>query len=202
MKKLLLVFLLGFSVFGLSAQSENKNFRTINLKRGFYFSFEQIKNDSPTLVDSFFIREQTKGEIAMFGGGKFTFRLVPEDKTSFKKFKKQIVGLSDGENFYISDKYTINGWQGMTACILSGPYIIAPVQSDAGQFGGVIGSFIKIGKGFLINLENGSSIQLSKKVLKEILKKYPAISKEYENMDLMDYAIEIIDKINKTEKKD
>ncbi|MFZ4796513.1 MAG: hypothetical protein ACOYMA_03410 [Bacteroidia bacterium] len=202
MKKLLLVFLLGLSVFGLSAQSENKNFRTLNLKRGFYFSFEQIKNDSPTLVDSFFIREQTKGEIAMFGGGKFTFRLVPEDKTSFKKFKKQIVGLSDGENFYISDKYTINGWQGMTACILSGPYIIAPVQSDAGQFGGVIGSFIKIGKGYLINLENGSSIQLSKKVLKEILKKYPAISKEYENMDLMDYAIEIIDKINKTEKKD
>jgi len=202
MKKLLLVSLLGFSVLCLFAQSENNNFRTLKLKRGFYFSFDQIKIDSPTLVDSFIVREQTKGEIAMFGGGKFTFRLVPENKAAFKKIKKQFVGISDGKNFYISDKYTINGWQGMTACILSGPYIIAPIQSDAGQFGGVIGSFIKIGTGFLINIENGSSIQLSKKVMKEILKKYPDISKEYDNLDLMDYAIEIIDKINNTEKKD
>ena len=38
--------------------------------------------------------------------------------------------------------------------------------------------------------------------MKEILKKYPDISKEYDNLDLMDYAIEIIDKINNTEKKD
>ncbi|MFY7733950.1 MAG: DUF6563 family protein [Bacteroidia bacterium] len=201
MKKLKLFVLLNFSVFGLFAQSENKELKSLKLKKGFYFSFEQIKADSPTVVDSFYIREQTKGEIALYGGGKYTFRLVPDDKTTFKKFKKQIVGISDGDNFYISDRYTIKGWQGMTVCILSGPYIIAPIQNDAGQFGGIIGSIIKIGNGFLINLKDGSSKQLSKKALKDILKKYPTILKEYETMDLMDNAIEIIDKINKIEKK-
>lgn len=204
MKTLALLVLLILTKLNISAQSETHKLQKLKFKKGIYLSFQQITEDNPSYIDSFTVKERSNRDIVMWGGGKYTFELVLENKTSFKKIRKEFVGLSDGENFYISDRYTIKGWQGMTLCILSGPYIIAPVQSSAGEFtgGGLIPSMIKIGNGYLINIKEGSSISLSKKVLKELLKKYPTILSEYADKDLMDFTAEIIDKINMTERKE
>ncbi len=174
----------------------------LKLKKGIYLSFEQITKENPANTDSFIIKERSAGSIAMVGGGKYTFEFASMSNGEFKKYRKELVGISDGENFYISDKYTIKGWQGLTRCVLTGPYIIAPVKGSAGQStgGGAIPSMISIGKGFLINLNEGTSEELSKKVIKKLLTKYPDISKEYADKDdLMDMAVEIVEKINKAE---
>lgn len=204
MKKIALLTLLVLTNLNIFAQSETNELQKLKLKKGIYLSFQQITADNPSHIDSFTVKERTNGDIVMWGGGKYTFELAPENKVSFKKIRKEFVGISDGENFYISDRFTIKGWQGMTSCILSGPYIIAPIQSSAGQFtgGGLIPSMIKVGNGYLINIKEGSSIPLSKKVLKELLKKYPTLMSEYADQNLMDSAVDIIDKINQMERKE
>lgn len=205
MKQLSLFTLLCIISLTIFAQSENHDAPHLKLNKGIYLSFDQIKKDSPGITDSFIIKERTSGNIAMWGGGKYTFEFASKDKTEFKKIRKELIGMSDGENFYISDKFTVNGWQGMTLCRLSGPYLIAPIKGSAAQYtaGGLIPSMIKVGSGFLINLNDGTSRQLSKKVIKELLKKYPEISKKYADKgDLIEYASEIINEINKTEKRE
>jgi len=185
------------------AQTEVDSSRNFKLKKGIYLTFEQITKENPANTDSFIIKERSAGSIVMVGGGKYTFEFLSKDNTEFKKFRKELVGISDGENFYISDKFTIKGWQGLTLCFLSGPYIIAPVKGNAGQYtgGGAIPSMISIGKGFLINLNEGVSVPLTKKTIIKLLAKYPDISKEYaDKTDLLESAVEIMEKINKAER--
>jgi hypothetical protein len=185
------------------SQSESDTPVQLNLKKGVYFSFQQIAKDNPALVDSLIIKERTNGNISMWGGGKYTFELPTMDKAEFKKIKKTLIGISDGESFYISDKFTVNGWQGLTRCLLSGPYIIAPVQGSAAQYtgGGLIPSMIKVGSGFLINLNVGNSRPLTKKVIKELLEKHPDIADKYAHKgDLIELSAEIINEVNKAEK--
>jgi hypothetical protein len=135
----------------------------------------------------------------MVGGGKYTFELVGKDKAEFKALRRELIGVSDGDTFYISDKFTIKGWQGLTPCILSGPYVIAPVQGSAGQYtgGGIVPAMIKVGKGFLIDIRDGTSVPLSNKTLKRLLSKYPDIAAQYKDkQDLSDYSVDIVEQIN------
>ena len=203
MRQLILIILFGLTSSSIFSQSETGTTNHLKLKKGIYFSFKQITTNNPALTDSFIIKERTSGNIVMWGGGKYSFEFESKDKVEFKKTRKELIGISDGEDFYISDKFTVSGWQGMTLCLLSGPYIIAPIQGSAGQYtgGGLIPSMVKVGSGFLINLNNGTSRLLSKKVITEALEKYPDISQEYADKgDLIEFAVEIIDKINKAER--
>jgi len=207
MKQLLLFILFGLTSTTTFSQPDTDRIYHLNLKKGIYFSFEQITTNNPALTDSFVIKERTNGNIIMWGGGKHSFEFKSKDKAEFKKIRKELIGISDGKDFYISDKFTVGGWQGqgMTLCLLSGPYIIAPIQASAGQYtgGGLIPSMIKVGSGFLINLNNGTSRRLSKKLIREALEKYPDLAQEYADKgDLVEFAVEIMDKINKAEKKE
>lgn len=199
MKRLFIFMLFAQVTLTLFSQTGTDKPQQLKLKKGIYYSFLQITTDNPAGNDSFWIKERTNNNIFLFGGGKYSFELGSKDKAEFRKIKKECVGISDGENFYISDRFTVGGWQGMTCCLLSGPYIIAPIQGNAGQYtgGGLIPSTIKVGNGFLIDLNKGTSSKLSNKTLKELLIKYPDISKEYQGKnDLMEFAAEIINAVN------
>ena len=196
----LLIFLISFGLTSLNIHAQqataNPHFK---LKKGIYFSFEQIRTEDPGFSDSFTIKERTNGNIIMMGGGRYSFELASDKKSEFRTIKRDLLGISDGESFYISDRLTVGGWQGMTMCLLSGPYIIAPLQGSTGQYtgGGLLPSLIKIGSGFLIDLNTGSSIRLSNKLLKKLLKKHPGVSEYYARKEnLLDHAVEIINEIN------
>lgn len=107
MKKIALLTLLVLTNLNIFAQSKTNELQKLKLKKGIYLSFQQITADNPSHIDSFTVKERTNGDIVMWGGGKYTFQLAPENKVSFKKIRKEFVGISDGENFYISDRFTI-----------------------------------------------------------------------------------------------
>lgn len=181
------------------AQSETNKLNHLKLQRGIYFSFKQITTNFPSFTDSFNIKERTNGNLAMLCGGKYTFEFTDKKKSEYKEVKREFVGISDGENFYISDRFTVNGWQGMTLCLLSGPYIIADIQGSTGQYtgGGIIPSMVKIGNGFLIDIRNGTSVPLTEKELKKLLTKYPHILNKYKDKENMaEFSNQIINEIN------
>lgn len=173
--------------------------QSLPCKKGIYLSFKQIKENSPAIEDSFEIKERTKGNIALVGGGKYGLELLAGSKSDYRKLKKELVGISDGANFYISDRFAGGGWQGLSVCLLSGPYIIAYTQGSAGQYtgGGIIPSFIKVENGYLINLQTATSTAITNKVLKQMLEPYPEIAKKYSvTAGLTLSAVQIITDIN------
>jgi hypothetical protein len=197
MHKAILLFFLG----ALSPQAFTQStfdLHNLNCKKGVYLSFNEIYNDEPSFTDSFNIKERPKDAVLMWGGGNYTFELASNSDAEYKKLKRDLVGISDGVNFFISDNYIINGARGLTLCILSGPYIIANVQGNAGQFtgGGLIPALIKVESAFLINIKDGTSVPMTKKVLKRLLKSYPAIEKKYSGKKLTDFSVQIVDEIN------
>lgn len=202
--KLFLSFVLYYALiincYGQSAPIQPSG---LKLKRGIYLTFAEINTATPARSDSFTIRERTSGDIFLVGGGKYSFELASKDKREFRELRKALVGVSDGENFYISDRFTVNGWQGMTRCILDGPYLIADIKGSAAQYagGGIIPGQITVNSGYLINLKTGRSSSITKKTLRELLSNYPNIAKDYQNkMDLTEFAIPIVDAVNQQEK--
>ncbi len=154
-------------------------------------------------MDSFFIKERTSGDIFMVGGSKYGFELASKDKKSTRELRRIFVGISDGEHFYISDRITMRTWQGMSRCILSGPYLIADAKGNAAQYtgGGAVASLIVVNSGYIINIKDGSSTPLTRKTLMKLLSKYPDIAKEFQNKtDILEYTIPIISAINQKEK--
>lgn len=196
-----LLLLLSFIFFSLSVSSqENKSsLPTLKCKRGIYLSFNEIATNAPGYTDSFEIKERTNGSIVMVGGGNYGFELPSASRSIYKKLKKELVSISDGENFYISDRYTVGGWQGLTLCVLSGPFIIGNIQGSAAQFtgGGLVPSMIKIGNGYLINIKDATTVAITNKVLKELLTPYPQIAKKYSvTAGLVESSAQIINDIN------
>lgn len=202
MKKFLFFILLALTSCKIFSQAQYDKFLQLKLKKGIYFSFQQITANNPLLTDSFIIKERANGNIVMWGGGKYTFELPLSSKSELRKIRKELTGISDGENFYMSDRFTINGRQGMTRCLLSGPYIIAPIQGSTSQYTPELTpSLTRAGKGFLINLNDSTTRPLSKKLIRKLLKKHPDITQEYtDKSDLIELSAEIIDKVNKAEK--
>ncbi|WP_188507901.1 DUF6563 family protein [Parapedobacter pyrenivorans] len=183
-------------------QTGNDTMENLRLKRGIYFSFREIVENNPSYTDTVSVKERTDGHIAMWGGGKYTFELADAAKHEVKPFKRALVGVSDGETFYISDRHTIGGWQGLTKCLLTGPYLVAPIRASASAYtgGGLIPAMIKVGEGFVINVNAGTSAKLTEKYLKGLMSKHPEIADRYaEAENLMDAALEIIDEINRVE---
>jgi len=90
--------------------------------------------------------------------------------------KRKFVAVSDAENFYFTDRlihFGVNAKvtteQGMTKCILTGPYIIAGYSY---QTLGFVGKDFKVPKKidlFLIYLPNGYVEDLSKDYIKRLL---------------------------------
>lgn len=182
-----------------SSFAQSNTARPFQIKKGFYFKFAQLLDQKPARLDSFTVRERTSGNIKLLGGGLYSFDLVPQDQSEFKRLRKDMVGFSDGDKFYLSDKFTVGGWQGFSVCFLTGPYIIADIGTSAGQYtgGGLLPSLINVSNGYLINIKSRSSSPLTKKALKDLLKKYPELQDKYANQeDLVANAVQILDEIN------
>ena len=197
---LLLLFLSFLS--GVHAQ--NDTLPSFTVKKGIYLSFKELANNKPARTDSFHMELRTKSNIVMVGGGPYTFVLDDGKKSEFKALTRNMVGLSDGVRFYISDQLTVGGWMGFTPCVLNGPYILAAIQGSAATYtgGGVLPGFIKTGRGYVIDIRNGASAALNKSFIRGLLKKHPELADAYKDKDdMMDYAVEILIKVNEVESK-
>ncbi len=185
--------------FGANCQMQSDTFACLKLKKGIYFSFIEIQTQNPSFFGPLIIIERKNSVLKMKGGGKYTFDSHVMSKAVLKKTKKYFVGISDGDNFFISDRFTIGSGQGMMPCLLTGPYLVAPVRGNAGQYtgGGLIPSLINVRQTALINLNTGHSEIISQEVLRKLLLKYPKTAHKYARVEnLLDFSISIIDDIN------
>lgn len=195
---LLLLFLFFFG----AVHAQTDTLPSFTVKKGIYLSFKELANNEPGRTDSFHMELRTKSNIVMVGGGPYTFVLEDGKKSEFKTLRRSMVGLSDGERFYISDQLTVGGWMGFTPCVLRGPYILAPIQGSAGSYtgGGVLPSFLKTGRGYVIDIRTGANSALNKSFIRGLLKKHPDLAHAYKDKDdIMDSAVEIIMKVNELE---
>ena len=170
-------------------------------KKGIYTSYTSLRNNTPNRQDSFHIVTRTKGDIFLVGGGPFEFLLDSAEKNEWRALRKALVGISDGTQFYISDKYTCGGWMGISKCYLNGPYILSLSRANAAQYGGgLILSFANIGAGTVINLRTREHYPLNERFIKDLLKLYPDLEEEYKDRKgLLYYAIDILEKVNEKE---
>jgi len=194
-----LVLLFSFQL-SVSAQGNSDSF--VHVKKGIYFSSEEIRNNSPSITDSFQVVERSKSSVFWVGGGEYTFELLSSDSLRYKKIRKTFVGISDGQYFYISHRLIDGSFLSMTRCLLTGPYLVAPIEGNLGQYtgGGIIPSLIKIKSGFLIDFKDGTSRKLSNDLIKQELKDYPELQKEFSKRgNLLERAVEIFSKVNELE---
>ena len=185
--------------FGTAAQMQPDTFACFKLKKGIYFSFNEINTQNPSFFGPIIIKERTNADIKLKGGGKYSFESPVMSKAILKKSKKYFVGLSDGDNFFISDRITNGSGQGMMPCLLTGPYIVAPVRGNASKYvgGGLIPSLINIRQFALIDLNTGHSEIITVEILRKLLLKYPKTSHKYKGVEnLLTFSISIIDDIN------
>jgi hypothetical protein len=168
--------------------------------RGIYTSYTSLRNGVPNRMDSFRIVTRTKGDIFMVGGGPYAFELVSADKSQ-RELRKALVGISDGRQFYISDKYTCGGWMGISKCYLDGPYIVSLTRGSAAQYtgGGLIPALMPVGWGTVINIRTREHKNLNEGFIRDLLKQYPDLNEQYKDTDLMNYAIDILEIVNQRE---
>jgi hypothetical protein len=197
MKSFLLVLLTLSTLRGLQAQVLVDSLPLFIVKRGIYTSYTSLRNNLPNRYDSFRIISRAKGDIFLRGGGPFEFELDSADKYEFHALRKALVGISDGKQFYISDKYTSGKWMGISKCYLQGPYVLSFGGFNIDQYdGGIVPRFALLSSGFVIDIRTREHVLLDEEFLKVFLKKYPELDEKYRNSDLMKYAIEILEIVN------
>lgn len=167
--------------------------------KGIYTSYTSLRNSVPNRNDSFHLIKRSGGDIFMWGGSEYGFVLDSSGKDEWRSLRKMVVGLSDGKQFYISDKYTTGGWFGLTPCYLNGPLILTLNKGNLAQYtgGGIIPALIPTGNGFVINIQTREHFPLTESFLKKLLKKYPGLEYDFsKKMNLMDHVVEILESVN------
>lgn len=169
---------------------------SFTVKKGVYITFRDIRNNQPLADTTLKIKE--RAGVAFGNSGDFKLESDSLSHDELSDLKMKFVGFSDGQDFYVSDRFTIGGVRGLSKCFLKGPYILADVEKSGPSSSG-IGESSAIYE-YVINVNKGLSLKLTRKVLEDILGRYPDIESEYkEKKKLMDHAKEILQKINEKE---
>jgi hypothetical protein len=197
MRSIFLAPLLCFIVCTLQAQ--RVSLPPFVVARGIYTSFTSIRNSVPNRNDSFQLVTRSTTDIVLVGGSETGFKLDSASKDEWKALRKVLVGISDGKQFYISDRYTVGGWFGLSPCYLKGPLIVVlNGRGNLAQYtgGGLLPALIGINENYVINIRSRERAKLDKSYLKVLMKPYPDIVEKYKKMNLMDNSINIIEEIN------
>lgn len=193
--KPLLYFILFFSL-SLCAHAQKDTLSSFTVKQGVYTTFRDIRDSNPLPIKDF--------KVVRRNNGTYKFEIDSLSKQKFDLFQKTLVGASDGHDFYISGRFTNAGYLGIAKCYLKGPYIFA--QEAPYNPMGLIGAVLTMGadysgKGYVININKGLSLPLTKKFLKDLLKKYPDLDEEYkQKISIADHSMEILQRINGRER--
>jgi hypothetical protein len=166
-------------------------------KRGIYTTFKDLREGNPLLIQNF--------EVKGYPYGSFKLKIDSLPSPKLDEFLRTVVGVSDGWNFYISGRFTDVGFREVRRCYLRGPYLFA-FQTQYYNNPGLIDllindEFDKNLRGFVININKGLSLRLTKKFMEDIISNYPDLENEYKDKeDFMKYKMEILRKINEREK--
>src|SRR5664279_1628418 len=113
---LFILTILAFTI--LKAQGPLESF---TVKKGVYITFRDIRDNKPLPDTTLKIKE--RAGIAFGNSGDFKLESDSLSHDELSDLKKKYVGFSDGQDFYISDRFTIGGVRGLSKCSLKGPYI-------------------------------------------------------------------------------
>lgn len=168
---------------------------SFTIKKGVYTTFRDIRNNQPLPDTSIVIKERAGFRT---GGGPYKIESYSLSNQDLSALKKIYVGYSDGKDFYISDRFTVGGLRGLSKCFLKGPYILTQLEVSGPSTSG-IGMSSAIYE-YVININRGLSLKLTKKALNDILKQYPNIEDEYKDeKHLLRIDKEILQKVNEQE---
>lgn len=174
------------------AQDSTESF---TIKKGVYTTFRDIRNNNP-LPDTRVVIKERAG--LRTGGGPYKIESSSLSNHDLSELKKIFVGYSDGKDFYISDRFTTGGLRGLSKCFLKGPYILAQVEMSGPSTSGM--GMSSASYEYVININKGLSLKLTKKVLEDILKQYPTIEEEYKDeKHILRIDKVILQKVNKQE---
>lgn len=98
----LVIIITLIGVFTTNAQEFTTNNSSSNLKRGIYRTFEEFKNNNPSIELTHKIVQIQKNTGGIIEKQKTTFYHLHIDKDAAKKIGK-VYGFSDGENMYINE---------------------------------------------------------------------------------------------------
>jgi hypothetical protein len=179
--------------------AQDSTLQPFRIEKGVYKTFRAINNKTPDITGQIEIVHRDKGNIILVGGGPLTFKVDSLDIKQYRATRKKMVGVSDGQNFYISNRLTGGGYMSVSKCYLTGPYLLNFETGSLADYtgGGLVPAPVKMGNGYVIDLVNKKSTKLSKKYLRELMAAFPSIEQEYKDEDhLTKKAAAILQKIN------
>jgi hypothetical protein len=160
--------------------------------KGTYLNFAELKNKTPSQIDTFVIIKRTQFDIAMNGGNDYKVTSSSE-KTNGKFIKRNIYAISTGDSLFLNcfilklqPKYTFakldsNMLIFKAGIPLGGNNDIAMSGVMFGAIGGAIGGAQAALKRFLYVMDfvNGKVTLLCKETLTSLLTPYPDLNKKY-----------------------
>lgn len=206
MKKLLLAFtliLLQVAVFAQPAILE----KGIKPKKGIYRSFQEFKNNSPSITIDCQIQKTTKGYGFFNATPHETFKLILKDPKALTK-KDIVWGFSDGDSVYVSNNKVYKKRSYYDKLIYLGAYCIFetvetnfyPMIHMMPMAGGGMtpmagGSSNRVLSTIVIDIRNGEMFDLTKSSLRETIQSDTELLAEFESQKkkrskLVEYLIE------------
>ena len=213
MKKLLfiLVFLLAhFAIFAQPAILE----KGIKPKKGIYRSFQEFRNNSPSITINCQIQKTTKGHGFFNATLHETFKLMLKDPKALTK-KDSVWGFSDGDSVYVSNNKVYKKRSYYDKLIYLGTYCIFetvetnfyPTMHMMPMAGGGMmpmggGSSNRVLSTIVIDIRNGEMFDLTKSSLRETIQSDKELLAEFEDQKkkrskLVAYLIEYCERQKK-----
>ena len=197
MKKvvLLFVFLIGFVSIGVS---QNILEDTI-YEAGIYRTFDEFKNNSPSIPFHYEVILKQRGYGAFFTEGKVDFYKIVIDKVKAKECG-EIFGFSDGKNLFVLEhnRKLTPKTEFVKISEIIGSYCYYETRGMTSYYninGGTSYSYYL--KQVLLKMSTGTHFELTQKDVKEMLAKYPDLldqfkAEPYKSKVLKDYAFKAI----------
>lgn len=224
MKKYFLLLILVSSIIKYTIAQNNDKLKA----GGYKYAFE-YKNNSPSIDCQFIIEARTLSDIIENGGNDYRISSV-NDLISLNEIKKELWGVFDGDSLYIN-AYPYTGYDWYAKVLVVGKYLyfkgIPPLDKKiqkkigykhdsyvfvfgvlGGVVGGVVAGMVEETQNsikripFLLNVESGKAIYLTKDRLYQLITDYPDLKQEYFAENEVDNEKVIIKYIKKLNEKD
>lgn len=184
-------------------------------QRGIYKTFQEFKNNAPSIKAEFQLQNTTKGHGFLNATPHETFKLLLKNPKSLSK-RDSVWGVCDGEHVYISNNKVYKKRSCYDKLIYLGHFcIFETVETNYYPMMHMMplpsGGMMPIGGGgssrvlstIVLNPRNGATFDLTKANLREILQNDPELLAEFESQKkkkskLVEYLIEYCERKSKS----
>ena len=164
--------------FVVLAQELPEIIKTTQFKQGIYKSFAEFLSNSPSIQTSFTV---VRVKI-LLGGESDKYKLIMQDSEWSRRDRKKFWGVCDGKEVYINESnYVIDdNFDIILRKVAVGRYCYFLGTVVYGNTTSTVNTTSYVDKFFIMNINNGNYFQLTKNVLRIILKKDKDLFNLYE----------------------